>query len=875
MRTRFLLPLGLPLLALVLGTARADGPDWFDFVIPWDDAAPGITDVGALNPTPAGGRGFITAKDGHFYDAKGNRVRFWGVNLCLGACFPAKVDAAKVAAHLHKYGVNIVRLHQMDYYHAPNGIFDPRFKDKQHLDAGQLDRLDYFVAQLKRHGIYVNLNLHVSRSLTAHDGLPDAHLLPGGGAVVNYFEPRIHKLQKDYARDLLTHYNPYTKTRYAEEPAVAFVELTNENTLISKGWGDVLHKLPATYRDELARQWIAWLKKRHGSTDALRQAWKGGSGAEVIRNGGFAQGTDGWRLEKNGGAAGAAQASDDLKAPDGVPGKAVRLSVERAGTQGWHVQFYQTGLDLSEGEVYTLKFWARADRKRGIGLSATLDQADYHNIGLGEAVTLTTAWQPFRLTFRAKRTVAKHGRLAFAVGSAAGTVDLAGVSLSAGTADTLPRTASLEDGTVPLGRPLRSPAGEDWVAFLIATEQNYADTLRAYLKKDLGVRANVTCSQASYGGLGGAVRERGSDFADMHAYWQHPQFPRRQWDMGDWRIRNTAMTREADGGALASLARHRLAGMPYTVSEYNHPAPSDYQAECVPLLAAFAALQDWDAVYLFDYNSDGKWDSNRIRGFFSIDSNPAKMAFMPAAAALFLRGDLTPPAEECQVCVPEDTVSELMVHRARDFGAAWFNVPRGPAQEYLTRRLSLAFVPGKGPVTVKRPAGDPAPGPVRWQGGAKEPALFTADAARSKVMVGFLGGRKVELPGWQVEMAKTDTSFAALMLTAMDGRPLDQSRSLLLTAVGRVENKGMQWNAERTSVGRNWGTGPTRAEGIPAAITIATQARSAVVFALDGAGRRQRRLDSTLAGGQLTFRISPAARTLWYEIDTQALPSEH
>ena len=44
MRTRsLLLPLGLPLLALTLATARADGPDWFDFVIPWDDAAPDIT----------------------------------------------------------------------------------------------------------------------------------------------------------------------------------------------------------------------------------------------------------------------------------------------------------------------------------------------------------------------------------------------------------------------------------------------------------------------------------------------------------------------------------------------------------------------------------------------------------------------------------------------------------------------------------------------------------------------------------------------------------------------------------------------------------------------------------------------------------------
>src|SRR5262249_52087480 len=189
----------------------------------------------------------------------------------------------------------------------------------------------------------------------------------------------------------------------------------------------------------------------------------------------------------------------------------------------------------------------------------------------------------------------------------------------------------------------------------------------------------------------------------------------------------------------------------------------------------------------------------------------------------------------------------------RNFGAAWFSGPRAPAQEYLKRRLSVAFVPGKGAVTVKRTGdGRGSVTPVRWQGGTDQ-ALFTADSPRSKVMVRFLGGGKVELPGWQVQMAKTDTSFAALTLTARDDQPINQSRSLLLTAVGKVENKGMQWNAERTSVGRNWGTGPTRAEGIPAAVTVETRARSATVYALDSAGRRQRRLDATLAGGRLTF----------------------
>ena len=147
--------------------------------------------------------------------------------------FPRRPTPSRSPA-LRKFGVNLVAVHLLDYYHAPKGIFDARYKDKQHLDAGQLDKLDHFVYQLKRHGIYVNINLQVARAFTAADGFPDTDKLPQLGGVVNYFEPRMIDLQKNYARDLLTHYNPYTKTRYAEEPSVAIVELTNENTLVAR-----------------------------------------------------------------------------------------------------------------------------------------------------------------------------------------------------------------------------------------------------------------------------------------------------------------------------------------------------------------------------------------------------------------------------------------------------------------------------------------------------------------------------------------------------------------------------------------------------------------------------------------------------------------
>jgi glycosidase len=55
------------------------------------------------------------------------------------------------------------------------------------------------------------------------------------------------------------------------------------------------------------------------------------------------------------------------------------------------------------------------------------------------------------------------------------------------------------------------------------------------------------------------------------------------------------------GGTLTGLAARRVAGKPYTVSEYNHPAPNQYVAEGFPMIAAFGAFQGWDGVFSFDY----------------------------------------------------------------------------------------------------------------------------------------------------------------------------------------------------------------------------------------------------------------------------------
>ena len=113
-------------------------------------------------------------------------------------------------------------------------IFEGHFDDTQHLDAESMDRLDYLIAVLAKRGIYSDINLNVGRHFKKGDGVRDYEIL-GYGKSATYFNPRMMELQHDYARLLLTHKNAYTGHEYRHEPAVALVEILNENSVI-EGW---------------------------------------------------------------------------------------------------------------------------------------------------------------------------------------------------------------------------------------------------------------------------------------------------------------------------------------------------------------------------------------------------------------------------------------------------------------------------------------------------------------------------------------------------------------------------------------------------------------------------------------------------------------
>lgn len=847
-----------------LASARSDAA-MFPFPIQTLNVNHDATDMSWLNECPAGKSGFIHAKDGHFVDGQGKRVRFLGVNLCFSGAFPDHETAEKVAARLAKLGVNCVRLHHMDGQYAPNGIWDPAFKDKQHLDAGQLDRLDYLIYMLKAHGVYVDINLHVARQFGEADGFPDAEGRTKYDKGLDNFEPKMIALQKDYARQLLTHRNPYTKTRYVDEPSVALIEINNENSLVSYCMDGTIADIPDCYLSQLKKKWNDWLKTHYGTTEKLRAAWKANSepmGDNILTNSDFSAGKAHWVLEAPSPAEATMEVVDAGPSPSV---KALHAKLTHVGTESWNFQVHQVGLNLDDGKPYTLRFWARANEPRTVNVYTGLDIAPWRTVGIARQVKLAPQWRRYEFTFYASHPEKDHNRVTFNLQSIIGEVWIAGVELRRGGGGGLPDGESVESGNVSLPFTAYTPPQRaDFLGFSAEVERAYALGMHDYIKKTLGAKAQVVDTQTSYGGLAGLYQESLLDYGDMHGYWQHPSFPRKPWDPVDWRISNSPMVKALGTDALTRIAECRIAGKPFTVSEYNHPVPSDYAAECVPMLAAFAAHQDWDGVFLFDYHSGGSWEKDSISSFFQCDSNPSKIVFFPVAAAMLRRADVAPVSRSATLEFPLSLLPTELARNGASLQALWQSVGFMPADGVQSRTGVRFGNDGKEPILRRQSDGSTSC--VTWEAPHDGQAEFLINSPASRGVIGFAAGSPVKLGGLSIAVKGAPTSFAVITVTALDGKPIEQSAHLLVCACGRVENKDMIWNEDRTSVGDQWGHGPVMAEGVSAEVTLTSDASSAQAFALDGGGGRSQVVPCSLTGGRLTLNLGPESQTLWYEV---------
>jgi hypothetical protein len=378
------------------------------------------------------------------------------------------------------------------------------------------------------------------------------------------------------------------------------------------------------------------------------------------------------------------------------------------------------------------------------------------------------------------------------------------------------------------------------------------------------------------------------DAVDSHAYWQHPQFEK-SWG-SPWKILNSSMVGAADGGNIGSLAVKRVSGKPFTVTEYNHPSPNTFGSEAMPMLAAYAAFQDWDAIFAYTY-ADGtlSWSAPGMRGFFDWDRDPGKfMAFLPAAC-FFRRADISPARQTVTAFLDAETERGLLPSARSWRLVDGEHAGLRPAMALL-HKLTLALTRGASAEQIRAgqdaelPAGGKYTtdtGEITWDTGAK---VLTVNTARSRMVLGAADGKSFTLDGITISPSASLQGWAMVTLTAMSGDSLTApGAKILVTATGLVTGAGMEYlvypdkpagfpppSGQYITLGKpGWGPGPAMAEGIACRITLPVKPESLRAFALDASGARKAKLEAIAAEGGTMIELSPKHETLWYEVERE------
>lgn len=189
-----------------------------------DTFAASPIDLRHMNEPVAGAKGYVKRDGDRLRLGSGEEVRFFAVNVSSETAAQSRESIDYLARKLAKLGVNMVR------YHSP--LFDPN--DVEKVDAKKLDNLQYFVRAMSNQGIYTHLSFYFplwmdvkpAYGIEGFDGFKNKK--PFG---LIYFDERLQQLHRGWITQILTAHSPHAFVPLGKDPALAVIELVNEDSL--------------------------------------------------------------------------------------------------------------------------------------------------------------------------------------------------------------------------------------------------------------------------------------------------------------------------------------------------------------------------------------------------------------------------------------------------------------------------------------------------------------------------------------------------------------------------------------------------------------------------------------------------------------------
>jgi hypothetical protein len=253
-------------------------------------SAEALLDLRGLNEKVGGEHGFVTrSKDGNdFAFSDGTPIRFWAVN---DSAFDK--DLARHARFLAKRGVNMVRVH---------GNITPTNSELMSIDLKERDQLWREVAAMKREGIYVTYSPYWAGPSRVRPAMGILEMGGAGNWGLLFFDHKLQAAYKEWLRQVFTEKNPYTGIPLAQDPALAIIQIQNEDSLLF--WTS--QAIKGTARKELRRQFGEFVAKKYGSLEKAKTAWAGAApSADQDAPDDFANGEAAlyivWQLTQHGG----------------------------------------------------------------------------------------------------------------------------------------------------------------------------------------------------------------------------------------------------------------------------------------------------------------------------------------------------------------------------------------------------------------------------------------------------------------------------------------------------------------------------------------------------------------------------------------------
>ncbi len=250
---------------------------WFAFK-PGTNKTTSVINMSQWLDKPAGKHGFLQYEGKDFVFEDGTKTKFWGVNIASNSPFVKEDEAIRWTNFMAGYGINAVRFHKFTW-EATDGIHSTQ------LTNAKWKNFDFFCNELRNAGIYYSWShIYGHRLLPADSArvlayreiadtkFPWSHLNGSTAGIVNFAED-LQALNIELTVNMLNHINPLTGLRYADDPALNFIELQNEDNIFWSAIEETLKQTP-TYKKLLCRQFSDWLRKKYGTQENLIAAWK-------------------------------------------------------------------------------------------------------------------------------------------------------------------------------------------------------------------------------------------------------------------------------------------------------------------------------------------------------------------------------------------------------------------------------------------------------------------------------------------------------------------------------------------------------------------------------------------------------------------------